>query len=182
MPKTTNQKEQIVQAALKLFAAHGYAGTSVRMIATEAGVSYTLMYIFFSSKEEVLQEIIDRGFADIKTSMSNYNKGFDPRKAIQLHITKTIEIIRAKREFWQLLHSIRMQKKVMTASAKKYSEITRYVTSVFTSVFKKLNYKKPELEAILFLAQIDGLVILYLQNNSIPLDKLSQQIIQRYKK
>lgn len=182
MPKTTNQKEKIVEAAIKLFATQGYGSTTVRQIAARAKVSYTLLYIFYKNKEELLAEIVNRGFEDIRTSMEIYNnKGISPRKALELHVTKTFEIIREHGEFWRLLHSIRLQNKVLEASIEPFREIIQYITSTLAGIFKKLRYKKPELEAILFLSQIDGLAILYLQDPSIPIKKLSQQLISRYK-
>lgn len=52
MPRTAEQlehirqesRERILSSALRLFARHGYAATSVRMIAREAGASLGLLY------------------------------------------------------------------------------------------------------------------------------------------
>jgi AcrR family transcriptional regulator len=182
MPKTTNQKEQIVKAALKLFATQGYGSASVRQIAKAAKVSPSLMYNYFSSKDEVLKEIVLRGFSDIKASLASYKADISTEKAIEVHVITTFQIIKQNSQFWRLLHTIRLQDKVLHASKKLFDEMIRVVTSTFVPVFKKLGYPKPELEAILFLAQIDGLALLYLQNPSIDIKNLSHQLIQRYKK
>jgi AcrR family transcriptional regulator len=183
MPKSTNQKEQIVQAALKLFATRGYASTPISLIAKSAKVSQGLMYNFFKGKEDLLQEMMARGFEDIRRSMESYQqKNLPPQKAIELHINKTIEIIETHKEFWRLLHSIRLQGKVASSMKNSFAEIIGSVAVTFTKIFKALGYRKPEMEAVLFLAQIDGLVILYLQDNSVPIRQLAQHIIQRYKK
>ena len=180
MPKSTNQKDRIVQTALKLFAKHGYSNTPISLIAKTAKVSQGLMYNFFQSKEELLKEMMMIGFADIHQSMVSYAQEKDPVKAIELHILKTIEIIKQHQEFWKLLHSIRLQEKVLGSMKKSFQEVVTATTSEFQKVFKKMGYRKPELEAILFLAQIDGLVILYLQDDTLPIDKLGQQLILRY--
>lgn len=183
MPKTTNQKEHIVKAALKLFATHGYGSTSVRDIAKAAKVSPSLLYNFFASKEDVLKEIIERGFRDIRKSLEVYNnKAMPPRKAIGIHVNTTFAIIKKHIEFWRLLHSIRLQDKVLAAGKKSFDEMIRFITATFTSIFKKLGYRNPQLEAILFLTQIDGLVILYLQDPKLDTKKLEAHLIQRYKK
>lgn len=57
-----NTKELILSESLKLFAAHGYDGVSVRDIAAKVGVKQSSLYKHFSSKKEVLVCI----FADIK--------------------------------------------------------------------------------------------------------------------
>jgi len=45
---------QIIKAALKVFAEYGVEGTKMSMIAKSAGLSHGLMYHYFESKEEVL--------------------------------------------------------------------------------------------------------------------------------
>ncbi len=181
MPKSTNQKERIVETAMKLFATRGYASTPISLIAKKACVSQGLMYNFYASKEALLSDMMARGFEDIRTSMAMYaNTNLTPHEAITQHVRSTVAIIRRKQEFWRLLHAVRLQGDVVKSMQKPFTEVVAQVTTTFTKVFRKIGYRKPELEAILFLAQIDGLVILFLQDNSIPLEKLAQQIIDRY--
>ncbi|WP_445493066.1 TetR/AcrR family transcriptional regulator [Niallia sp. 03133] len=52
------RKEQIKQAALKMFARRGYTGTKTSMIAKEAGISEGLIYRYFNSKEELFTTLI----------------------------------------------------------------------------------------------------------------------------
>jgi AcrR family transcriptional regulator len=182
MPKIANQKQHILETALKLFAEHGYNATPISLIAKTAKVSQGLLYNFFEGKEALLQEIILLGFQDIQASMKNYGSIKDPAKAIEIHVTKTVEIIQKKKEFWRLLHAIRLQGNVLSAMQNQFAEIVSAVTQVFEGVFKKLQYPNPKLEAILFLTQIDGMVILYLQDNATPIKKLGQQLIKRYTK
>lgn len=182
MPKATNQKDLIVNTALKLFAKHGYDSTPISLIAKTAKVSQGLMYNFFKGKEALLKEMMAIGFADIAQSMNSYQKEIEPQLAIELHIHSTVQIIKQHHEFWKLLHAIRLQGKVASSMQKQFQEVVQNVTSTFQKVFRKLGYKNPELEAILFLTQIDGLMILYLQDNNTPIDKLGEQLINRYKK
>jgi AcrR family transcriptional regulator len=180
MPKHTNKRHLILQAALELFASHGYKGTSVDMIATEAGVSKGLMYNFFTGKEELLIEIMTIAFQDIQESMAPYQTQTDPKKAIEAHVRATCKIIKEKADFWRLLHSIRLQEGLEGILMGNYREIVAHVTDTFETIFTKLNYENPQLEALLFLSQIDGMVIMYLQDNQIPINKLAEQLIKRY--
>ncbi len=166
---------------MKLFATRGYASTPISLIAKKARVSQGLLYNFYESKEALLVDMMTRGFDDIRTSMSMYaNTDLTPRQAIAQHVHSTVAIIREKQEFWRLLHALRLQGEVSKSMQKPFREVVTQVTTIFTKAFKQIGYRKPELEALLFLAQIDGLVILFLQDNSIPLEKLAQQIIDRY--
>jgi AcrR family transcriptional regulator len=182
MPKQTNQRERIVKTALKLFADRGYASTPVSLIARKAKVSQGLMYNFFKSKDELLMEIMSRGFEDIKRSMQPYTGKIKPRDAIAAHVRQTFLIIDKHKEFWRLLHTIRLQGEVAKAMRITFGEIVRQVTRTFRDVFAQLGFRKPDLEAMLFLSQIDGLVILYLQDPATPIKQLSEQLIHRYAK
>jgi AcrR family transcriptional regulator len=55
----------ILDAACKLFAERGFAGTSVDAIALEAGVAKGAVYHHFSSKEEILDQLVDAMQAEI---------------------------------------------------------------------------------------------------------------------
>jgi AcrR family transcriptional regulator len=52
-------REKLLQTAVALFAARGYAGTAVREIVARAGVSKPVLYYYFKSKEGLFQAIID---------------------------------------------------------------------------------------------------------------------------
>jgi AcrR family transcriptional regulator len=54
----TGQKAEILVHAARAFARHGYAGTHLRSIALEAGVSHTLFDHHFGSKHDLLDAVI----------------------------------------------------------------------------------------------------------------------------
>jgi AcrR family transcriptional regulator len=55
----------IADAAIVEMSEHGYHGTSVRDIAERAGMSSAALYHHFSSKQDLLFRITDRGIADL---------------------------------------------------------------------------------------------------------------------
>ncbi|TDC75715.1 TetR/AcrR family transcriptional regulator [Actinomadura sp. 7K507] len=54
-PKTEagDTKAELVEAALRLFAQKGYTGTSIRAIAREVGLSESVLYAHFASKQDI---------------------------------------------------------------------------------------------------------------------------------
>jgi len=57
------RRDEILDAALCLFAEYGVEGTTMKMLAQKAGVSAGLTYHYFSSKAELLDQAIEsRGF------------------------------------------------------------------------------------------------------------------------
>ncbi len=53
-------KERILDTAERLFAAHGYAATSLRSIIAEAGVNLAAVHYHFHSKEALLEAVVLR--------------------------------------------------------------------------------------------------------------------------
>lgn len=53
---TTDTRQHILETALGLFETKGYAATTMRAIATEAGVSPSNAYYWFRSKDDLVQE------------------------------------------------------------------------------------------------------------------------------
>jgi AcrR family transcriptional regulator len=62
-PGGSGTRDDILQAARKLFAERGYAGATIRAIAQEAGVDGALIHHFFASKEGVFAAAIEDTFA-----------------------------------------------------------------------------------------------------------------------
>lgn len=57
-------KDVIMSAARRLFAAHGYQGTTIEAIATEAAVAVQTVYFTFGSKAAILSRLVASGGAD----------------------------------------------------------------------------------------------------------------------
>ena len=53
------QRERILSAATEVFARHGYAGSSLRQIASEVGVTPAAILVHFGSKEGLLMAVLD---------------------------------------------------------------------------------------------------------------------------
>ncbi|WP_407270422.1 TetR/AcrR family transcriptional regulator [Radiobacillus sp. PE A8.2] len=50
-------RDQIIEAAAKLFAEHGYRGMTMKEIASEVGIKAPSVYAFFKNKDEVFTSI-----------------------------------------------------------------------------------------------------------------------------
>jgi len=52
------RKQQLLEAASRLFAEYGYAGTSMQMLMDACGVNKALVYYYFGSKEKLYSSIV----------------------------------------------------------------------------------------------------------------------------
>lgn len=67
MAEKRNTKREILNASLDLFSVHGYEATSTAQIADAVGIRKASLYSHFSSKQEILDELI-------KVTLDGYNK------------------------------------------------------------------------------------------------------------
>jgi len=73
------RREQILQAALVVFAHGGYAGTSTDQVAREAGVSQPYVVRLFGSKQQLFAEAYARACQRIIDSLSGVAPGPDAK-------------------------------------------------------------------------------------------------------
>lgn len=78
---TDGTRGRILDAALRLFAEGGFAGASIRDIATAAGVQSATLYAHFPGKEHVLAELIRLGHDEHHRRLRSalLDSGPDPR-------------------------------------------------------------------------------------------------------
>src|SRR5947207_12652381 len=58
-PEPTDAQWRVINAALKLFAQNGIGGTSLRMIATELGVTVAAVYHQYNTKDEIIHAAVE---------------------------------------------------------------------------------------------------------------------------
>ena len=79
-----NNKEKIFQVSIELFSKYGFDGVSVRQIAGEVGIKESSIYNHYSSKQEILNAILEYYIEEmvsddipLKQASLNLDKGFD---------------------------------------------------------------------------------------------------------
>ncbi|MEB3356692.1 MAG: TetR/AcrR family transcriptional regulator [Synechococcales bacterium] len=62
-------QDRILDAAQRLFARRGYAGTTTRDLAHAAGVAEGTLFRHFENKKSILVEVVTRGWVDLLTDL-----------------------------------------------------------------------------------------------------------------
>jgi TetR/AcrR family transcriptional regulator len=84
MTETANAREAILDAAESRFAAHGFAGTTIKLIAGAVGVNTALLYYYFADKEALYAAVIARLLGRLTGEMSqSMAAGASPDEAIR---------------------------------------------------------------------------------------------------
>jgi AcrR family transcriptional regulator len=81
--------DEVLDAALELFIEQGFAQTRVEDIAKRAGISKGAVYLYFESKEKVLEGLVRRALVPIADNALGIVRDFegDPRPVITMVMT-----------------------------------------------------------------------------------------------
>lgn len=102
--KGEETRQRILAAALKLFGAKGYAGTSTRAIAREAGVAEGTIFHYFSSKYELLRCVLEPLMLDsIATTTRTENQGLPIEQALQRILRQRLAIVEQNQDLFKVL-------------------------------------------------------------------------------
>jgi TetR/AcrR family fatty acid metabolism transcriptional regulator len=80
-----DKRRQILDAAIRVFARQGFHSTRVADIADEAGVAYGLVYHYFKSKEEVLNQLFSERWSLLLAAIEEADRsaGLTPRAKLE---------------------------------------------------------------------------------------------------
>lgn len=172
----TEKQENIINAALELFAEEGFKSTSTSKVAQKAGVSEGLIFRHFKNKEGLLEAIVQEGENRAKELFADIISEEDPKEVLR----KTIQIglkLEANKEaynFWKLQFKIKWEMELY--GEHKMQELQDKLTEAFTT----LRYKNPEQETLLLLTNIDGMATRYFLQKSFDIHSITQFLMNKY--
>ncbi len=99
-----DRREQLIDCAARLFAERGYHPTSVSDVVEELGVGKGVFYWYFSSKEELLAELLKASNHDLrKRQQQAIGDEPDPIKRIELGIRASLTWFREHRDYFSII-------------------------------------------------------------------------------
>ena len=146
----TEKQENILKAALKLFATEGYASTSTRKVAKEAGVSEGLIFRHFKNKEGLLNAIREKSTEAARLIMADVVMSNEPKEVIRKILELPFCMQSSEYEMWRLTYALKWQTDSYDSS------FSNPVKLVLKDAFTKLGYKDPIAEAELIFMIMDG--------------------------
>ena len=99
----SSSREQILDAAERLFAQHGYARTTIKQIGGEAGVNSALIYYYFGGKEALYREVLGRFVDRLASRTTAAAAARDPVDGLRQFLHAQAETLAANPHFPRLL-------------------------------------------------------------------------------
>ena len=94
-------RERLIDIALRLFSQQGIARTSLNAIAREAGVTPAMLHYYFNSREQLLDVMIEERFLPLREQITGVFGEYpdDPVMALS-EMVKTLAIVAAQHEWF----------------------------------------------------------------------------------
>ncbi len=156
------RKSEIVDAAEKLFKENGIAKTAVSAIVKELNVAQGLFYYYFSSKDDVVDEIAKRYNENFKVDLE---KNMDNQQDFDKQLNNFVDnFSKGLKDFWDKFSDDKTTKDLVQLTTKTIDEVKKTASNELTNIInkgnedEKLNIKSPEFYAKAIVGGINDLV------------------------
>jgi len=101
------RREQLVDAALEVILAQGYAGVSVEAVARAAGVTRPVVYDHFANLGKLLQALVEReerySLAELDAVVPRDPGDCDPAELLAASVHRFLDTVAGRPETWRLI-------------------------------------------------------------------------------
>lgn len=177
-------KETLLNAALKVFAANGYHGSSVADIAKQAKVSKALFYHYFDSKKELLIIFVKQRLEEWTPLIENLETIKNPKERIVFLIEFVLSELEIRSDWLRFLFMLYLSTEGIAAikeAMQKYKKLFDRLFSAERQLYKDLGYADPDDEATYLRSVLQGISLEYLlSGKNYPLKTMKEKITMRY--
>jgi len=171
-------RERLLTAAMRCFAANGYAGTSIRDIASTAGVATGLLYAHFDSKDTLLLSVFAQSMQQVQATFAAALSPAPGDEPVATLVRAAVRTVRAHLPFWQLSYALRHQPEVLGTLGPALEAWQRDIVQHLTLI---LADGATESEALALFAQIDGLCQHFATDpERYPVDEVAEVVIAQW--
>ena len=170
MPRTSDKRERLVEAANKLIHVQGFHKTTLADIANESGVPLGNVYYYFKTKEDICDAVIEERKKELTTTLDGCCKSKDPKKAL-LRLVKSMmdaseEIAESGCPHGRLCSELSNEIVGLTNSA---DDCLQVLIGWSRDQFKAMGYRNSKDMSFEFIARMQGIVLV---GNSLHDEKL----------
>lgn len=189
MPKTEqqfkqirdNRKEEIVDAALILFATEGYHSTSIAKIAGKAHISKGLVYNYFKSKEELLIQVVENASKDVYQYLDLNNDGILGNEDLKEFINSIFQMLKEKIHFWRLYLSFAFNPQILEVITRNVPQKSDNILELLVDYFRRQGVDAPMTETMYFISVLKGIAVQYIAApNQYPLKDMKERLLAQF--
>jgi AcrR family transcriptional regulator len=182
-PKIVNKEEKkqdILKAAIRVFAQNGVVNTKMTDIARAAGVGKGTIYEYFRSKEDIFADAYSHVFMDTENRISEVlESSIPPEEKLRMFMSVTIEefLVKDGGEFAGIMMSFWSEgirnnnERIMEIIdlKKVYSEFRAMIAGILDEGIKKGSFRKMDthITASVIIGALDGILLQYIMDRNV---------------
>ena len=171
----TEKQENILNAAIELFAENGFNATSTNKIAKAAGVSEGLIFKHFTNKDGLRDAIIEMAMDKISQPFMEMTQIEDPHERLDALFAMITGIDESDFNFWRFVMALKWQQQGEYDDSKSEPMIA-FVEKIFID----LSYDEPRLEAEALLTALEGIWTAVLLRKGRNIERISKTLRKKY--
>lgn len=175
------RKQQILHAALHVFAQDSYHGASMASVAKRANISKGLIYNYFSSKEQILKTLIVDMFDKVMSIMDIDMDAPLTRDGFVRMIDVTVNEVIKNPEHWKLYMSLSFQPDVTPLLMEQMLPKVQPFMIMMSNYFVERGHEDPIVMMRYYSAVLDGVQMhLLLDPENFPIEKVKKMMIDQF--
>lgn len=174
-----NNKELILEEAIKLFAERGYFSTSTKLIATSANVSEALVFRHYWNKEWLLQAIFEKWTDEVRIYMDAILKIDDVRERVRAIIEFPVLMIQKNFHYWKLTFALKFQYPEFYEKLRP-SDIEELVIGNLKKWLQEIWFDNVELEIANLIVFVEWVIQICIKKPEFDLEPLLEQWKSKY--
>ncbi len=149
-----SKKQDILDSALNLFTEQGARATSTKSIAQKAGVSEALIFKHFGTKDNLLEDLIKKGYVESIKFTSSFLSSTTPKEFLLRFVELPLHLVHNQFDFWRMQYKILPLNPIAQQYHNNFMNPSR---NRLIETFEALGYPEPRSEAELILLLTDNL-------------------------
>lgn len=178
------KRKAIIEEAMLLFATKGYHATSMQEIAEKVGISKGGIYLYFSSKNELLLEIYRYYYENLKKKMNESvnNHEWLPKERLQVQIAIYLEELLYQKEFilMHLNENVGYSAEVEEFLRSVKRDLVQWFQAHFIQIYGETIKPHTFDLTIMLKGMLESYLVTLLRTNIlVPVDELAAYLISR---
>lgn len=183
------RRQQILDAALSVFAEHGYHGAAISDVVKAAGVARGTFYLYFDSKEAIFQELLTELLSTLRTSVRGVDTsgGRSAEEQLQVIVADILRTAERNQALTRIIfrEAVGLDERVDSLLGNFYDELLGYIERALllgAAVGLLRPVAEPAMVATCILGSLRGVVQRYLLNleETVPIDRIAQAVVDHH--
>lgn len=131
-------RENLLNAALKIFAEGGFGGGRINRISRAARSNDRMIYYYFGSKERLFVEVLEKVYSDMWAAESALElESSQPRDALAKVINFTLDYYLAHPEMLAILNNENLHKGKYVSKSKRLKEVSSPALGLIEGIYRR---------------------------------------------